>query len=215
MNIEYLVSKAPLLCNIDAVALTDFIESNAVFVKNYSKGTTVHHQYDVCKTLDIVLSGTLVAYSLTENGSAISMFEFQQHSMIGSNLLYGENHAYPLNIYSTSDCELLHITQPAVSDFLHEYLFVMQFIKSLSLNSQGLNRRITMIMQKTLRENILDYLKQQSVLQKSSTIMLPMSKKELADYLGVQRPSLFRELKRLEAENILSVENRMIRLIRA
>jgi CRP-like cAMP-binding protein len=80
------------------------------------------------------------------------------------------------------------------------------------MNSQGMNRKITMLTQKTLRENIMDYLKQQSIIQGSSEIVLPFSKKELADYLGVQRPSLFRELKKLKEEGVVEIDNRTIRL---
>jgi hypothetical protein len=53
----------------------------------------------------------------------------------------------------------------------------MQFIGLLSQNSQKLNRKITMVTQKTLKENLLDYLKQQSLLQQSNIIELPISKK--------------------------------------
>ncbi|MPN31786.1 hypothetical protein SDC9_179261 [bioreactor metagenome] len=90
----------------------------------------------------------------------------------------------------------------------------MQYIKSLSLNSQGMNRKITMLTQKTLRENILEYLKQQTILQNSATVLLPISKKELADYLGVQRPSLFRELKNLKEEGLIEINNRSVRIVR-
>ena len=37
-------------------------------------------------------------------------------------------------------------------------------------------------------------------------------KKELADYMGVQRPSLFRELKKLKDEGIIVIDNRTIQL---
>ena len=36
--------------------------------------------------------------------------------------------------------------------------------------------------------------------------------KELADYLGVQRPSLFRELKKMKDEGIIEISKRTIRL---
>jgi CRP-like cAMP-binding protein len=67
-----------------------------------------------------------------------------------------------------------------------------------------------MFTQRTLRENIMDYFKQQTIIQKSSVILLPMSKRQLADYLGVQRPSLFRELKKLKEEGIIEINNRTI-----
>ena len=90
----------------------------------------------------------------------------------------------------------------------------MQYIKSLSLNSQGMNRKITMLTQKTLRENLLDYLRHQVMLQGASEIRLPISKKELADLMGVQRPSLFRELKKMKADGLIDVSNRFISIIR-
>ena len=193
----------PLLSEMDAAVLDRCIAENQLFVRHYAKGATVHHQHESCSVLDVVLS---------ENGSAIIMFEFQKNSIIGANLLFGENTNYPLNIYGVIDGDVLHISREAVMEFLHDYHFVMRYIKSLSLNSQGMNRKITMLTQKTLRENLMDYLKQQSIIQGSSKIVLPFSKKELADYLGVQRPSLFRELKKMKDEGIIEISKRTIRL---
>ena len=138
------------------------------------------------------------------------MFEFSQGSVIGANLLFGENHSYPLNIYCLTDCQIIHMDINAVLEFLHDYNFTLHYIKSISQNSQGINQKIAMFTQRTLRENIMYYFKQQAIIQKSSVILLPMSKRQLADYLGVQRPSLFRELKKLKEEGIIEIDNRTI-----
>lgn len=207
------VRRIPLLSNIDAAVLNRLILENQILVRHYAMRTAVHNQHDTCDVLDIVLSGSLVAYSLSENGSELTMFEFKKNSIIGANLLFGDNHIYPLNIYSVTACDLLHVKRNAVTELLRNYDFVMMFIKSLSMNSQGMNQKITMLTQKTLRENIMDYLKKQSIIQGSSKIVLPISKKELADYLGVQRPSLFRELKKLRDEGIIGIDNRSIELL--
>lgn len=213
MTVE-MIQCVPVLSKIDACFLQRCIEDNDLYIKHYAKGATVYNHKDSCITLDIVIKGSLISYSLSENGSATVMFEFQENSILGANLLFGENHEYPLNIYCLTDCELLHIKQRAVAELLHDYNFVMQYIKSLSQNSQGMNRKIAMFAQKTLRENILDYLKHQSVIQNSSSIVLPISKKQLADHLGVQRPSLFRELKKMKDENIINIKNRNIKILK-
>ena len=75
-----------------------------------------------------------------------------------------------------------------------------------------MNKKIAMHSQRTLRDNLMDYLLSLSIEQKSKTIILPNSKKQLADYLGVQRPSLFREFKKLKEEGILEINNRIITL---
>lgn len=183
---------------------------NHIYQKHYMKGVTVHNANENCRTLDIVLSGSLVAYSLSTNGSATTMFQFSQGSVIGANLLFGENHSYPLNIYCLTDCQMIHVNINAILEFLHDYNFTLHYIKSISQNSQGINQKIAMFTQRTLRKNIMDYFKQQAILQKSSIILLPISKRQLADYLGVQRPSLFRELKKLKEEGFIEINNHTI-----
>lgn len=206
------IKAIPLFSQLPPNMLMPLVSDNQLYLKSYSKGATIYNQKDSCKTFDIVLSGSLVAYSLLENGSAMTMFEFPKGQMLGANLLFGDTNTYPFTIYCMSDAQLLHVTQKAISDFLHNYNFTMQFIGMLSYNSQKLNRKITMVTQKTLRENLLEYLKQQSILQGSDNIVLPISKKQLADYLGVQRPSLFRELKSLKDEGVVYVSNRTVLL---
>lgn len=209
MNIDFL-RNISLFSAVKESDLEKLLAGNHIYKKHYSKGVTVHNANETCRTLDIVLSGSLVAYSLSTNGSSTTMFEFSKGSVIGANLLFGENHSYPLNIYCLTDCEILHIDTNAVLELLHDYNFTLHYIKSISQNSQGINQKIAMFTQRTLRENIMYYFKQQAIIQKSSVILLPMSKRQLADYLGVQRPSLFRELKKLKEEGIIEIDNRTI-----
>ena len=206
------LQKIPLLSGADVDLLQRLAARREIFARKYSKGATVHNQHDACSMLDVVLSGNLVAYVLSDNGSAVTMFEFRGNALIGANLLFGDGGAYPLNIYSVTACELLHIRREAVLELLHGYDFVMRYVQALSVNSLGMNRKIAMLAQKTLRENLLDYLRQQTLLQDTTMIRLPISKKELADHMGVQRPSLFRELKKMNDEGIIQVKGRNIRV---
>ena len=211
MNIDIL-RNISLFSAVKQSNLEKLKASNHIYQKHYMKGVTVHNANETCRTLDIVLSGSLVAYSLSANGSSTTMFEFSKESVIGANLLFGKSHSYPLNIYCLTDCQIIHIDVNAVLEFLHDYNFTLHYIRSISQNSQGINQKIAMFTQRTLRENIMDFFKQQTIIQKSSTILLPMSKRQLADYFGVQRPSLFRELKKLKDEGIIEIDNRTIEI---
>lgn len=206
------IKTVPLLAKLPETELAQLIEARQIYLKDYAKGATVYGAKDTCKTMDIVASGGFIAYSLTENGSAMTVFEFTQGRTLGANLLFGDNHSYPFSIYCSENGRLLHIEKGAVQQFIRHYDFALGFIGAISQNAQGLNRRMTMTTQRTLRENLLDYLKQQSILQGSDIITLPISKKQLADYLGVQRPSLFRELKKLSDEGVIDGKNKIIRL---
>lgn len=202
----------PLLSVLPHDVIQRQIDDGQLYIKNYYKSATLNNQKETCETLDIVLSGTFVTYSLAENGSAMQIFEFKNGQMLGANLLFGGNSIYPLSVYCANDGEIMHITKSAIADFLHYYDFAMIFIAMLSQNSQRLNKKMRMRLHKTLRKNLLEYFDNQSRLQQTNAIILPISKKQLADTLGVQRPSLFRELKIMKDSGIISVEGRFIKL---
>ncbi|MCK9218375.1 MAG: Crp/Fnr family transcriptional regulator [Firmicutes bacterium] len=206
------LSSLNIFKSIDKEYLTDFINNNQIVKRSFYKGMTVHEHGSRCLGIDIVLSGGLVAYSLASNGSETIVFEFKKDSVIGANLLFGDENKYPMNIYCTEDCVLFHIHKDAVTELMKDYTFVMPFVRSLSLNSQGINERIAMYTQKSLRKNLMDYLIDMSEKQNSHVIRLPISKKQLADYFGVQRPSLFRELKRMKDEDLIEIDNKTITL---
>lgn len=201
----------PLFTNVTQDSLTELEFSK----KHFKKGSTLYEQGTLCNGLDMVIDGTLVAYALADNGSETRVFQFEKGSVIGANLLFGDANHYPLNLYTLTDCTLIHVTKSQVTHLLKDPEFVLNFVRHLSMNAQNLNKRLAMYHQKSLRENLTDYLLALSCDQKSSQILLPISKKQLADYLGVQRPSLFRTLKQLEDEGWILSQNRRITLLDA
>lgn len=202
----------PLFRDADCKVLEHLIRENQIYKHSFHKGATVHEQSTECCVMDVVCSGKLVAYSLAPNGSETVVFEFGKGNLIGANLLFGSQNRYPMSIYCTTDSVLLHISKSGVEELLKSYGFVMQYVQSLSINSQGMNQKIAMYTQKNLRENLIDYLTALSAQQKSNSVVLPVTKKQLADYFGVQRPSLFRELKRMKDEGLIEITNKKLRL---
>lgn len=192
---------------------SELIQQICIIKKQYSKGATVHTQGEQCTGMDIVISGSLIAYSLLQNGSESIVFDFNKNSVIGANLIFGNSNNYPMNIYCTTDSVLLHISKKDIELLLHDYNFTRNFIKNISSNSQGMNKKISIYTQKTLRDNLKDYFNSLALKQESKRVILPITKKQLADYLGVQRPSLFRELKRMKDDGIIMIENKHVTIM--
>ncbi|MDO5714915.1 MAG: cyclic nucleotide-binding domain-containing protein, partial [Tissierellia bacterium] len=143
--------KLPHFKGIDSEQIGNLITRGLIRRHSYHKGVTVHEQNTICDGMDIVHSGKLIAYSLSSNGSETIVFEFKEDSIIGANLLFGNQNKYPMNIYCTEDTVVYHISKIAIMELLRNYSFVIPFIQSLSLNSQGMNQKIAMYTQKSLR----------------------------------------------------------------
>ncbi len=188
------------------------INKKFIKYKEYYKYHTIRESQEECEWVDIVIKGEVIAYSLNENGNATNMFEFKKGSIIGANLILTKG-KYPLSFYAKDCVELISINKNGILELLHNYDFSLSFFKALSINSQNLNKKVFIFHKKTIRENLLNYFEEQSIIQKSCNIVLPISKKELADYLGIQRQSLFRELKKLSDDKIIKINNRRISIL--
>lgn len=210
MNYLEMLKSTDILSNITNI--DELLSSGNIRIANYGKGATIYNCGEACDTLDIILSGKLVSYSLADNGSTTSMFEFKQNNIVGANLLFADNGEYPLNIYSREDSIVAHINRTAIDILLYNHDFVIAFLKSMSMNAVGLNKKIDLFSRKTLRENLIDYFRQQSIIQGTDEITLPFSKRELADYMGVQRQSLFRELKRMKDDSTICIDGKKIKI---
>lgn len=206
------LSHLDLFKNMDPQLLEMLVTNRQLSIKSYPQQQTLYNQQDPCRTLDLVLEGRLVAYALSQRGSESIVFEFSEGEVIGAGLLYGKQNRYPMTIYCTQPCRLLHLAKEGVTLLLKDPHFVMTFVELISFNSQGMNQKIAMHAQRTLRDNLSDYLLALAAKEKSDQVTLPVSKKQLADILGVQRPSLFRELKKMREEGLIQIHGRTILL---
>jgi Mn-dependent DtxR family transcriptional regulator len=59
---------------------------------------------------------------------------------------------------------------------------------------------------KTIRQCIIDFLTYEYYIQNSLRIVLGISKKELAERIGVQRPSLLRELNKMRTDGLIEYD---------
>ena len=65
----------------------------------------------------------------------------------------------------------------------------------------------------SVREKVCLYLKEQSKLQQTNNILLPLSRQALAEHFGIQKYSLLRCLNELKQEGRIRVEGRHIQIL--
>ena len=75
------------------------------------------------------------------------------------------------------------------------------------------NERIRVLEKKQIREKLLEYFEIEYKKSYQKNIYLPLTLKELADYISVNRSAMFRELKTLKEEKIIQVKGNKITLL--
>jgi Mn-dependent DtxR family transcriptional regulator len=92
-------------------------------------------------------------------------------------------------------------------DFLRVYL---EFVSDHALI---LGDKIRHYVNKTIRESVVNFIQYEQSHQNSKTIQLNITKKALAEKIGVQRTSLSRELAKMKEDGLITYDSKTITLL--
>ena len=121
-----------------------------------------------------------------------------------------------LIIQSNDNCEILFLEFNSLfkyskSEWCQKFINNLFYALFDKINSS--NKRIEVLIKKTIRERLIDYFQSLQKEQASNVIKIPFSKTELAEYLAIDRTAMMREIKKLKEEGFIEVDNRKITLI--
>ncbi|GEQ21744.1 cAMP-binding protein [Clostridium butyricum] len=184
---------------------------NSYIIKNYNKNSVIYFPNEKCSTFDIILNGEVIVQKIEPTGNILTIAEFTAGNGFGENLIFARDNSYPMHITCKSDCIILHISKDLVLELCRlNNNFLMLFMQALSDKTLIITNKIKNITMKTIRQCIIDFLIYEYYYQKSTKILLTMSKKEMAERLGIQRPSLSRELNKMRKDNLIEFDSKSI-----
>ncbi|WP_286910297.1 Crp/Fnr family transcriptional regulator [Clostridium sp. UBA1652] len=179
--------------------------------KTYSAGDILFMQDESCDYLSVVLDGVIEIQKLDADGNILIVASLEKGNVFGENLLFGDRHFYPMSVVCKNSSTVLHIHKSYVETLLqknHEFLVI--FLRILSNKAMALSSKLKQVSMKSLRQMICNYILSLYKKDKSLEITLNMSKKDWADKLGVQRPSLSRELINMKKDGLIDYDRSKI-----
>lgn len=173
-------------------------------ITTYDKDSLVFLEKEPCNTLNIILDGQLQIQKSDSTGKLLVVEEFRAGETIGETLIFGEPNLYPLNTICTTETTLLCIPRDAVISLCkNNQDFLVEFLRLISEKAIKLSQKLELISSKTIRERIIEFILMEYNKNENMKIPLSITKKKWADMMGVQRPSLSRELLRLKDEGLI------------
>jgi len=179
--------------------------------KTYSAGDILFMQDESCDYLSVVLDGVIEIQKLDADGNILIVASLEKGNVFGENLLFGDRHVYPMSVVCKNSATVLHIHKSYVETLLqknHDFLVI--FLRILSNKAMALSSKLKQVSMKSLRQMICNYILSLYKKDKSLEINLNMSKKDWADKLGVQRPSLSRELINMKKDGLIDYDRSKI-----
>lgn len=191
--------------------LLNLFKTHNYIISKYNKGSIIHFESEKCNYWDIILKGQVFVQKIDEKGNVLTITEFKVGGSIGGNLLFSRYPYYPMSVVAKSDAEILHIDKDFVLQLCQTSQdFLIQFLTCISDKTAILTSKIKSISMKSIKESIIEFLNYEYYSQKSKEIKLNMTKKELAERLGIQRTSLSRELNKMKKDGLIDYNTHSI-----
>jgi len=183
-------------------------------IKTYEKDSFIHMENEKCKSWDIILSGRTIIKKIDENGNILTLAEFGAGDNIGGNTLFSKYPFFPMSVFAKSKSIILHIKKDFVLELCHSSRnFLIRFLESNSDKAAVLSNKIKSISLKSIRASLTAFINYEYCSQKSKKIRLQMTKKDLAERLGIQRTSLSRELSKMKNDGLIDFDIHSITIV--
>jgi len=203
---------------IDTISDTDleyYLKSGQLKLAKYKKDSIIHFDSEKCLKVEILVSGRVVVNRIDEDGNLLNVTEFIRDDLIGGNLIFSKNPYYPMTVETHTDSEILEIEREVLFELLcNNPIFLRTYLELTSDRAFILGDKIKHYINKTIRESIMNYLNYESKKQNSNHIKLNITKKALAERIGVQRTSLSRELAKMREDGLILFDTDSITLLK-
>ena len=177
---------------IDEKTIKNILEKNKYEIKKYSPNESIAFRGDEVRGLYIILKGTLTTEMLTEEGNVIKIEELVPSDVIASAFVFGKKNSFPVDLNEKDEAEILFIERKEFLKILFSKEKILEnFLNEVSNKTQLLTSKIwNSFNNKTIKKKFCDYVKKN---QKNNLFSI-QNLGALAEYFGVERPSLSRVL---------------------
>lgn len=210
-----IILATPLFEGILPAAAEELLQWLHPVVKHYQPGEVVLLAGFESSEIGIVLHGRLFAERTTSQGERLPIATLKEGSVFGD-VLSGSHTVSPVTIVANTACELMlfpHAHLLAVSGEVPAALprLLQNLIGSISDKYFLLSHRLDLLMTPRLRQRVLLYF--HSLGAGDGSVVVPMTRTALAEYLGCNRTALARELTRMQKEGQLKIEGNRFLLL--
>ena len=181
----------------------------------YKKDTTIVSNLANTNIVGIILNGTANLIRNDYNGNRTIIEKLEEGSIFGEVF---SSYSNELSVIATSECEVItfdydHVIKRCKKSCPYHNTLIDNMLQLLANKIVIMNNRIDVLTKKTIREKLLEYF---SILQKqklSKKFDLDLNYTELADYFGVDRSALMREIKNLKEEGFIEAKGKNITML--
>ncbi len=184
-------------------------------MRQHPAGTYIFEQGGLPTRLFLLLSGQVQICKDFTSGKRDVLYLVEPGNVFGEIFLFGDRKKYWYDAVAVTDVSVLEMPWDFFYHFCsnacdHHKQLTQNMLEILSEDNFKITRKLHIISTSSLRERIAIWLIDS--MNENSVVELRMNREQLADFLGVARPSLSRELMRMQKDRLIEVSRKTIRI---
>lgn len=197
--------------------LSQVLECFRPVVRSFAKGELVLLSGYESHEVGVVLCGEVEAVKSTPDGGSVAITRMGVGGLFGD-VLSGSSIKSPVTVAARTACRVLFvpydkILHPCPKMHASHSRLMQNLVMTISDKYFALNRRVDLLILKSLRAKLCAYLLEEASRAGADTFSIPLSRAGLADYLNCERSALSRELSRMQAEGLLETYKSSFKLL--
>ena len=207
------LEKSTLFSGVPTKELRDDLEAVPHHIQCYDKDETVFHLMEDANRIGVILEGRVQAQKPFPNGSQVNVSLRNPGDMIGPAAVFSRSQKYPCDVVSLEPATIMMFRREDILMLLQKDLRIMKnFMAELATATYMLQQRLELLSYSGIAQKAAFYLLIQARQSGNHAIRIPGSVSNWAMIMNVSRSSLHRELKKLEADGIISYDPPTIKI---
>ncbi|WP_085536376.1 Crp/Fnr family transcriptional regulator [Massilibacteroides vaginae] len=212
MNTEE-IAKTNLFAGLTADEIEQILTSVQVSESTYPKGSILAMQDEPCNRLIFLLKGSVKAEMTDPSGKIVKVEDIEAPNPLAPLFLFGKESRFPVQVTTRENVTALIIPKGSVLKMLrmHEQL-LQNYLDISAYYASALSKKLHLMSFRTIRQKIIIYLLNLPE-EKANQVELDRTQHALAEYFGVSRPALARELRNMQDDGLIELEKKMVRFV--
>ena len=205
------LENSTLFQGVEANVLRGYLEETPHHIQCYDKEETIFHLMDPALRIGIILEGRVEAQKSFPNGSQVNVSVRGPGEMIGPAAVFSKSQRYPCDIVALEPATLMMLRKEDLLSLMQKDVKILQnFTTEIASATYMLQQRLELLSYSGIAQKAAFWLLMQVRQTGKTAVQIPASMSRWAMIMNVSRPSLHREMKKLEEEGIIRYERKNI-----
>ena len=193
----------PLFRNYTSEMRNETLEKLKYELSEYPKGKVIIRQGETCRYVHILLKGKLNVDVLDLSGNEIRVETIRAPRTFATPHVFSEKNVFPATFTVVEDVILMRVTSESFFALMSSTTLLLRNFLCVSANCNKCTMaRLRVLTYRSIRTRFVSYLFDR-LTGTSDTVKLEHNQEQLAEYLGVTRPALAKEIRKLIDEGYI------------